>query len=225
MPSVLTLGTCSSLEGLSGLRGLGVFSQELGPRMHPDAMFSQVPSFHSGHLSPAGVTVCQRRVEGLHSFPWLFGASLGGRRWLCSGFPSPWAPHCPQWLVEGLFFGFAGGDSWDMACSGGETRLSLKGQNPGAGWRGEMQPWRCRGWQRDIVVGPDDPGSWPPRPARERCLKGHGASQVLKAGVWGSSGGREHVLPHRGVSLGPLWGQGPSAPGGEGQEAGGAAQL
>lgn len=89
----------------------------------------------------------------MHSFPWLSGASLEGEEdGSAQGFLLLGHPGVPSGLLKGSaspFFGFGAGrgrtDGWGMACSGGEARLSLKGQSPRTGWRGEMQLFEVQG--------------------------------------------------------------------------------
>lgn len=95
-----------------------------------------------------------------------------------SSLDTPVSPAACGRALGPLFWFLGWEDSWGTAGMG--SHLSQRGQSLETGWRGEMQPWRCRGWQRDIVVGPEN---WHPGLAREGCLKGTGTSQVLKAGA------------------------------------------
>lgn len=53
-------------------------------------------------LSPAGVPVCQGRVGGLHSFPWLSRASLEGEEdGSAQGFLLLGHPGVPSGLLKG----------------------------------------------------------------------------------------------------------------------------
>lgn len=84
----------------------------------------------------------------MHSFPWLFGASLGQEDGCAQGFVLLGHPSVPSGLLKGPgspFLVLGQGDSWGMACSGGETCLSLKGQSPVTGWRGQIQPFKVQG--------------------------------------------------------------------------------